>query len=190
MLQALRLAEPGRALTYEDLHLRLGEPVSAVPAAAGRALTMPAGGSRASAARRARARRALRAAFPALARGEAAEGARDGDAFTEYDGWVPEAGPGLDPARGGQAVSATGLERLAGCPFRHFLQRGLGVRRSRTPSGAGRWLDPLTRGSVLHALYAAHPARAARARRARRPARHGARLRALGEARARGAPAR
>jgi ATP-dependent helicase/nuclease subunit B len=183
LLQALRLAEPGRVLTYDDLEARLGEPVSAVPAAPERALDdagwwlarvrgAPPGG---------RAR--LRAAFPALGRGEAAERAREGPAFTEFDGWVPEAGAALDFTAAGQVASATALEDLAACPFRHFLRRGLGVQplEAEAPD-PDAWLDPLTRGSVLHALYAQILREARAAGERPDPRRHGPRLHALGEA--------
>ena len=75
--------------------------------------------------------------------------------FTEFDGYVPDAGPVLDPCAPETAYSVTELEKLAECPFRFFLKRGLGVR----PVDEGErdkdiWLDPLTRGSELHDLYA------------------------------------
>jgi ATP-dependent helicase/nuclease subunit B len=81
-------------------------------------------------------------------------------------------------------VSATTLEGAAACPFRHFLERGLGVEAIEdVKPDPDRWLDPLTRGSLLHELYAIilREARAAGQRASRRQ--HGARLRALGEER-------
>jgi len=130
-----------------------------------------------------RSRVTLHAAFPALARGAAAEAARDGPAFTEFDGWVPDAGPILDPCGAGRVVSATTLERLAGCPFRHFLERGLGVSPvDDAEPDPDAWLDPLTRGSLLHELYA-QLGRECRARGERLAPRHAARLREVGEAR-------
>src|SRR6188472_2244440 len=75
--------------------------------------------------------------------------------FTPFDGYVPEAGAVLDPCAKDTALSVTELEDAAGCPFRFFLKRGLGIR----PLDDGErdrdvWLDPLTRGSELHDLYA------------------------------------
>jgi ATP-dependent helicase/nuclease subunit B len=182
VLQAFRLGEPGETRTYEHLRAALGEPVSAVPRTADVALSDAGWWLAALRGTQAAARPVVRAAFPGLARGEAAEAARDGVAFTEYDGWVPDAGPVLDPAAPDRIVSATTLEALARCPFRHFLQRGLGI----TPPDdaepdADAWLDPLTRGSLLHRLYA-QVGRAGRARGERLGPRHGARLRPLGEA--------
>jgi ATP-dependent helicase/nuclease subunit B len=182
VLQAFRLREPGRTLTYEDLAQSLGEPASAVPGSGDQALSD--GGWWLASLRGVRdtARPAVRAAFPALAHGEAAEAARDRSAFTEYDGWVPDAGPLLDPCAPDRIVSATTLEALARCPFRHFLERGLGVSAIEDPQpDPDAWLDPLTRGSFLHDLYA-RLGRELRARGERLDARHGARLRELGEA--------
>ena len=84
-----------------------------------------------------------------------AGGLRDSAQFTEFDGYVPHAGPVLDPCAPETAYSVRELEQLAECPFRFFLKRGLGVR----PVDEGErdkdiWLDPLTRGSELHDLYA------------------------------------
>jgi ATP-dependent helicase/nuclease subunit B len=181
VLQAFRLEQPGWPLAYEHLNQRLGEPVSAVPVKASRAVSDAGWWLASLRGTRGRARRVLHAAFPALARGEAAEAARAGAAFTEWDGRVPEAGPVLDPGAVGRTVSATGLERLASCPFRHLLEHGLRVAplEDAEPS-LDQWLDPLTRGSELHALYARFM-RELRARGERAdPRRHAARLRELG----------
>jgi ATP-dependent helicase/DNAse subunit B len=51
--------------------------------------------------------------------------------------------------------SVTELEKAAECPFRFFLKRGLGVRPvDERERDKDVWLDPLTRGSELHAVYA------------------------------------
>ncbi len=76
--------------------------------------------------------------------------------FSEFDGYVPAAGSVLDPARNDRTMSATTLENAAACPFRYFLSRGLGVEPiGEAERQADVWLDALTRGSELHALYAA-----------------------------------
>ncbi len=52
-------------------------------------------------------------AFPHLGRGMEARRARESDLFTAYDGYVPEAGEDLDPAKpGGPVLSASRLEKL------------------------------------------------------------------------------
>lgn len=181
LLQAARLDGP--LLSYRDLDARLGEPVSAVPRAPADATSDAGWWLAALRGTRGRGRPALHAAFPGLARGEEAEAARDGDAFTAWDGHVPEAGPVLDPTANGRVSSATGLERAAGCPFRHFLEHGLGVAPVDDPEPSlDAWLDPPTRGLALHGLYARF-LRELRVRNERAdPARHAARLSALGEA--------
>jgi len=61
----------------------------------------------------------------------------------------------LDASRNGRGTSATTLERIAQCPFRHFLQEGLGVRPiEEGQQDADVWLDALTKGRELHALFA------------------------------------
>ena len=76
--------------------------------------------------------------------------------FTDYDGYVPEAGPALDPCAHDVALSVTELEKAAECPFRFFLKRGLGLRSvDERERDKDLWLDPLTRGAELHDLYAA-----------------------------------
>ncbi len=182
MLQALRLLRPGGEASYADLDAALGEPASPAPATP--ALALHDAGWWLAGLRGAGAdgRAAVAAAFPALARGEAAEVARLGPRFSAHDGHVPEAGPRLDPRRSSRPVSATTLEDLAGCPFRFFLERGLGLDPVQDAEPEpDRWLDPLTRGGALHALYAAIM-REIRARGERPdPARHGPRLRQLGQ---------
>ena len=94
--------------------------------------------------------------FPSLGSGRVAAAGREAlDEFSEYDGFVPVAGPELDPSATGDSISATTLEAAAKCPFRYFLEHGLGI----DPVGDARrdrdlWLDPLTRGGELHNLFA------------------------------------
>ena len=154
VLQAFRLMRGDVSLTYEKLVDCLGEPASAVPEAPGAAPT-DAAWWLAGAAKTAAAKPRVLAAFAPLANGIEAETARQSDQFTAYDGHVPAAGPILDASQHGRGTSATALERAATCPFQHFLREGLGVR----PIEEGRvdadvWLDPLTKGSELHALFA------------------------------------
>jgi ATP-dependent helicase/DNAse subunit B len=94
---------------------------------------------------------------------------------------VPEAGPRLDPRVSGAAVSPTSLEELAKCPFRYFLQRGLGLGSvDDTEPNPDVWLDPMTRGTILHDLFAAIMREIRDRKETPDPARHGARLRELG----------
>jgi ATP-dependent helicase/nuclease subunit B len=181
LLQAVRVLNPGENWTYDRLVEELGEPVSAVPAEADQALSDAgwwlAGLRRADAS----ALPAVREGFPALAQGAVAEAARDSDVFTMYDGLVPEAGPILDPRVSGAVMSPTSLEDLAKCPFRYFLQRGLGLDTvDDAEPNPDVWLDPLTRGSLMHALYATIMREIRDRQETPDPARHGARLHELG----------
>ncbi len=156
MLQAFRLMQRDPDLTYQHLDEALGEPASQVPA-------NPAASIGDSgwwlANLRAGAQNGVErvfAAFPDLAQGDHAEAERDSDRFTEYDGLVRSAGPVLDPRQSGLAVSPTRLEKLAGCPFAYFLERGLGLEPiEEDERDQDAWLDGATRGSLLHELYAA-----------------------------------
>lgn len=156
MLQAYRLQVADPAKSYRDLKEALGVPKSCVPESArmalsdsdwwlsGLKLAGPTGTG------------AVLRQFPLLAQGIRAEEARRSQVFGEFDGFVPEAGKLLDPCAREQPVSPTQLESAAKCPFRHFLSRGLGLEAvDEDNRDADVWLDPLLRGSELHALYAA-----------------------------------
>ena len=91
---------------------------------------------------------------PEIGRGYHAEQMRNGEEFSEYDGLVPQAGTDLDPRRPDRKQSASGLERYANCPFRYFLEKGLGVEPPNDDEpDTNQWLDPMTRGSLLHDIY-------------------------------------
>ena len=93
--------------------------------------------------------------FPHLGRGLTARRARESDLFTEFDGYVPEAGEDLDPARpDGPVLSASRLEKLGKCPLEYFFRYVLEIEPPEEylldPS---RWLDPLERGRLLHSVF-------------------------------------
>jgi ATP-dependent helicase/nuclease subunit B len=156
MLQAFRLQQGDGSLSYQRMKAALGEPVSAVPADRASAtsqgpwwLRTIVGSAHAGIA-------AVEATFKGLAQGCEAERQRESAEFTEFDGYVPEAGAVLDPCAKSTSLSVTELEKAAGCPFRFFLQRGLGIRAvDERERDKDIWLDPMMRGSELHALYAA-----------------------------------
>ncbi len=154
VLQAFRLMKGDASLNYDDLREWLGEPASAVPRAAGDAIS-DATWWLAHAKTTGATRRAVLLAFPPLGRGVHAKEERASSAFTEYDGHVAIAGPVLDPSRTGRLVSASTLEGAAACPLRYFMEQGLGVRvLDEGEADAEAWLDPATKGSELHALFA------------------------------------
>jgi ATP-dependent helicase/nuclease subunit B len=155
MLQAYRVLQPGAEVTYNELNAFLGEPTSMAPAAPDAALGDAgwwlAGLKQVSVPNS----DPVLNAFPSLGQGASAEQARASDAFTIYDGLVQKAGALLDPRTSGRPVSPTKLEKAAACPFRFFLESGLGLDAiEEDKRDADAWLDPATRGSLLHALYA------------------------------------
>ena len=156
MLQAYRLQTADPSKSYPDLKAALGAPKSCVPESAAAALGDAGwwlhGLKRAGAA----AKPSVLRQFPALAQGIRAEEAREAPAFGEYDGFVPAAGKVLDPCAREQPVSPTQLQNAAECPFRHFLERGLGLQAvDEGERDSDVWLDPMLRGTELHDLYAA-----------------------------------
>ena len=155
MLQAYRLQQGDEALSYQHMKTALGEPASSLPATLGRASSESAWWLRAVVGTGTSGVSAVEEVFSAISQGRKAEAERASDRFTEFDGDVPEAGRLLDPCNPANAFSVTELEAAAGCPFRLFLKRGLGLRpidaRERDKDV---WLDPLTRGSELHDIYA------------------------------------
>jgi ATP-dependent helicase/nuclease subunit B len=97
----------------------------------------------------------VEAHHPWLKRGREVEALRGDDLAGPADGIVPAAGAALDPSLTDMVVSASTLEHAAECPFRYFVQYGLGVRPpDEREREATTWLDPLTRGSAMHELFA------------------------------------
>jgi RecB family exonuclease len=96
-------------------------------------------------------------AYPHLARGSSAQQRRESATFTQFDGWVPGAARELDPRSTMNPISVSRLQNLAECPFRYFLEHGLGlVPPSLELPDADQWLDARTRGSILHEVYASY----------------------------------
>ena len=93
--------------------------------------------------------------FPHLGRGLKAQAARASNRFTEYDGYVPEAGQDGDPARpDGPVMSASRLETLGTCPMEYFFKYVLGVEPpEEIEIDPNVWLDPMQRGSLLHDVF-------------------------------------
>lgn len=156
MLQAFRLQQGDAALSYAAMKAALGEPVSCVPRDRDAAATVSGWWLRTVVGTGDKGIEAVEGSFASIASGRAAEKQRESDQFTEFDGHVPAASKILDPCATGNAFSVTELENAAKCPYQFFLKRGLGLR----PVDDGErdkdvWLDPMTRGSVLHDIYAA-----------------------------------
>lgn len=161
MLQAFRLKNGDATLSYSQMKAALGEPKSTVPEDRQAALSLGPWWLRSVVGTRENGTEILGSAFAGVARGHSAEAKRLSSEFTEFDGYVPDAGPLLDPCIPESVLSVTELEKTAGCPFRFFLKHGLGLRPvDESERDKDIWLDPLTRGSELHELYAALSRRA------------------------------
>ncbi|MGW8320538.1 MAG: PD-(D/E)XK nuclease family protein [Thermodesulfobacteriota bacterium] len=98
---------------------------------------------------------AIACSFPHLGRGFVAREARASDRFTEYDGYVPQAGRDLDPTKpDGPVLSASALEMAGACPLAYFFRYVLGIRPPDEVRIDPRvWLDPAERGQLLHAVF-------------------------------------
>jgi ATP-dependent helicase/nuclease subunit B len=156
MLQAFRLQQGDPSKSYRNLKDALGDAKSAVPADRSTALSPGRWWLRSVVGTGDAGVAAVDAAFPDVAHGRSADSRRQSADFTEFDGYAPAAGPALDPCQPQRVYSVTELENAAGCLFRFFLKRGLGVRPvDERERDKDVWLDPLTRGSELHDLYAA-----------------------------------
>ncbi len=155
MLQAYRVGTGNPSVSYKELQQQLGTPKSCVPASPEDALGIGRWWLHGAKVGGEVAREAVLRQFPALAAGIWAEEARASAQFTEFDGYVPDAGPVLDPAAPGKVVSPTQLESVAKCPFRFFLERGLRINAIESGERSREvWLSPLIRGQLLHDLYA------------------------------------
>lgn len=155
MLQALRLRTRNASADYDSLRKEVGSFACAVPGGAGRlddadvwfALLARDGvlvtGTD-----------VVREAYAGLDRGLTAIDARGAPEFNAHHGRLRPR-PGLDPrGRPGQSVSAKRLETLGTCPHRYMLRYVLGVVPPEEAEFApDRWLTPMERGRVLHAVY-------------------------------------
>jgi len=88
--------------------------------------------------------------FPWLQEGARAEAARRSSSFTGWDGLVEVDPSETDPRLSGRAVSASGLERLASCPYRYFLSDVLGLSGPDEERPSGEWLLAKEFGLLLH----------------------------------------
>ncbi len=99
----------------------------------------------------------VRNCYPHLHKGMHAEETRSGEYFTNYDGNIAADPAELDPRLNGRTLSATRIEALAACPFAYFLRHILKVEPpDEQVFDPGKWLDPPTRGLLLHQIYATY----------------------------------
>ncbi|MHA6482861.1 PD-(D/E)XK nuclease family protein [Paenibacillus sp. strain BS8-2] len=109
----------------------------------------------------------LRESYPHLGSGWRAELKRDADALSAYDGWL--LGGGIAAQTGGASlssdsgsisleierhVSVSRLEQFAGCGLRYYFAHVLKLRpKETTEYDRSRWLQPNTRGTLLHDVF-------------------------------------
>ncbi len=157
LLQALRLQRRDASPTFETLYRTLGDVACAIPRAGRPALDADdvwmAALEREGLLRSGLG--AVREAFPGLDRGLAAHRERASGDPGPYHGVVAPRPDELDPRRRTDLVlSASRLEDLGACPLRYFYRTVLRLYPPDDPELVpDRWLDPLQRGSLLHAVY-------------------------------------
>lgn len=157
LLQSLRLARGDAALTFHDLDATLGRVVSAIPAPGSPALdredvwmaALGGGGVLRTGVD------SVRGAFPRLDRGLAAKHMRMLGTPSAVHGVIEPRPEELDPRRNPSVVvSASRLEALGTCPLRYLHQSVLRVYPPDDPElDPDKWLDPLRRGGLLHAVF-------------------------------------
>jgi RecB family exonuclease len=183
-LQVFRVQQGDGDLSYQQMKAVLAEPKSVVATERDAASSSGGWWLRSIVGSGSAGADAVGAAFGGVSLGRKAGEARVSGGFTEFDGYVPAAGAVLDPCADGTALSVTELEGVADCPFRFFLKRGLGIRPvDERERDKDVWLDPLTRGSELHALYASFLRRCREAGRRPDEKEDGAWLKSLAQAR-------
>lgn len=93
--------------------------------------------------------------YPHLGRGAKAASARGSDAFTVYDGFLPDPPEDLDPfSAAGPVMSSSRLEIIGQCPLRYFFKYVLGIEPpDEVDMDPERWLDPLQYGNLMHEVF-------------------------------------
>lgn len=92
--------------------------------------------------------------YPDLQKGVEAFQNRLSPEFTVYDGNVSADRTAIDPRERAKPISPTRLELLGRCPYGYFLNQVLGIEPPEDIEfDPGKWLDSLTRGSLLHTIF-------------------------------------
>lgn len=99
------------------------------------------------------AQHAVRSVYAGLDRGLKARDARTDRVLNSYHGLVTPHDV-LDPRVNGDVVSPSRLEALGTCALRYFYRYVLGIKPPEIPVYDPEvWLDPRSRGSLLHEVY-------------------------------------
>ncbi|MCC8180010.1 MAG: PD-(D/E)XK nuclease family protein, partial [Planctomycetes bacterium] len=116
---------------------------------------------------------ALRQWFPDLAAGAVAMAARASADFTEYDGYVPEAGADLFAPGRSWSESPSKLEKMAANPLDYFFLKVLRIEPAeRYEITPGAWLPANEKGNLAHDLFREFFARLAESGGETTPERH------------------
>ncbi|MEJ2310797.1 MAG: PD-(D/E)XK nuclease family protein [Gemmatimonadales bacterium] len=101
------------------------------------------------------ARSAVRALFPSLDAGISAREAIRLEEGNAFHGIIQPRAAELDPRlNAGRTLSASALESLGACPRQYLFERVLRLYPPDDPvRDPDRWLDPLERGRLLHAVF-------------------------------------
>jgi len=160
LLSAFRILYGNREADLQEMSRKLGPPRSFAPSAPGQCLTADdwwmlrcCGEERLK-----DARAHVFGLYPHIKDGAEAMGKHREKVFSEMSGYVPEAGPDIDPtAPGAKPLSPSRAEKMGGCPLRYFLSELLGIEPPEEVTGKIRewWLDPMQFGSLLHEILAA-----------------------------------
>lgn len=136
ILQAFRLQRGDATLSYNEMKAVLGEPKSAVPEDRQAALSSGGWWLRSVVGTGDAGIKPLGSVFAGVVHGRMPEARRQSADFTAFDGYVPTAGPSLDPCAPEIVYSVTELEYAA------LLRRTRGENR-RPNKGDGIWLIAL-----------------------------------------------
>ncbi|MFQ5538557.1 MAG: PD-(D/E)XK nuclease family protein [Gemmatimonadota bacterium] len=160
LLQAVRIGEGRPGMTFKDLKEFMGPPVTPVSPGFPAALPLDAADAWLTALWNgsvlAGGLDAVAGAYPRLRAGlEASRARKPGAPPGPHQGVVEARRSLLDPRRNPEIVlSPSALEALGACPRRYFFRQVLGIRAVEDPElDPDRWLDPLRRGSLLHAVF-------------------------------------
>jgi RecB family exonuclease len=154
VFHAGRLLEAGANLNHEKLLDFLGDPATLVSGSRAEAISELGWWLSGLRGLGETAMPAVHAAYDGIRRGHEADAARGTARFTEHDGLVPQAGVDLDPLRPEIVQSASGMESFAACPFAWYLRKGLRLEApDEGDPNPDQWLDPMTRGGLLHRIY-------------------------------------
>ena len=156
LLQAFRLIKGDASLDYSDLMEALPESAGMPPQDQDRIFDETDWwlNNLVKEGRLLEGREAVKALFHELSRGVTALDARRSSLVTEFDGKIEVGKAEFHPYVNANIVlSSSGLELLAGCPFRYFLNYILGISKpDELEYDPSRWLDPLQRGTLIHEI--------------------------------------